>query len=214
MPTYNRALSDYIVQNFAAEDEILSQIHSSLAQHGLPTYSINPEEGRFLQFLVSASGAKSALELGTLGGYSAIWIARGLPDDGRLITIEKEPNHAALAREHFQRAALDHKITIIEGDARVLLPTLNDEGPFDFVFIDADNANYPAYMDELFNHLNPRGIIAAHNAFVHGMILDKDLRTPYVEGTRQFLQTIAADPRLIATIYPAGDGILGAALNT
>jgi predicted O-methyltransferase YrrM len=213
MPIYNRALSDYIVQNFAVEDDILSQIHSALALHGLPTYSINAEEGRFLQFLVRASGAKSALELGTLGGYSAIWIARGLPEDGRLITIEKEQDHAALAQEHFKLAGLDHKVEIRKGDARALLPTLHDVGPFDFVFIDADNSNYPSYLDLILDHLRPGGIIAAHNAFVHGMILEKDHLSPYVEGTRRFNHAIAADPRLIATIFPAGDGMLVAVLN-
>lgn len=214
MPTYNRALSDYIVQNFAVEDDILSQIHSALTQHGLPTYSINAEEGRFLQFLVRASGTKSALEFGTLGGYSAIWIARGLPDDGRLITIEKDRDHATLAQEQIKLAGLDHKVEIREGDARVLMPSLNDEGPFDFVFIDADNSNYPIYLDWILDHLRPGGIIAAHNAFVHGMILDEDHHSPYIEGTRRFNLAIAADSRLIATIFPAGDGMVVAVLNT
>ncbi len=208
MPTYNRELSDYIVRNFAVEDTILSQIRSRLAQHRLPTYTVNAEEGRFLQFLARASGAKFALELGTLGGYSAIWIARGLSEDGKLLTIEKQPDHAALAREHFKLAGLDHKIEILEGDARVLLPTLNDQGPFDFVFIDADNSNYPLYLDWILDHLRPGGVIAAHNAFVHGSILDKNSRSSYVEGTRQFNLAIADDPRLIATIFPAGDGMV------
>lgn len=208
MPTYNRELSDYIVQNFATEDNILSQIRSKLAQHGLPTYTVNAEEGRFLQFLVRASGARLALELGTLGGYSAIWIARGLSEDGKLITIEKQPEHAALATEHIKLAGLDHKVEILEGDARALLPSLSDENPFDFVFIDADNSNYPLYLNWILNHLNPGGIIAAHNAFVHGMILDKNNRSSYVEGTRRFNLAIAEDPRLIATIFPAGDGML------
>lgn len=93
--------------NFAQETAVLSRIRGQLAAHDLPPYTINPEEGRFLQFLVCASGARRALELGTLGGYSGIWIARGLPEDGTLITIEKARRHAALGREHFNLAGLE-----------------------------------------------------------------------------------------------------------
>ena len=207
MPTYNQALSNYISSNFAVEDESLSRVRRQLAQHGLPTYTVNPEEGRFLQFLVKVSGAKSALELGTLGGYSAIWIARGLPEDGRLITVEKNPRHAALAREHFTLAGLSDKIELLEGDAIHLLPTLADDGPFDFVFLDADNSNYPQYLDWILHHLRPGGILAAHNAFVHGMILNKNNYSTYVEGTHVFNTRVAQDPRFTATIFPAGDGM-------
>jgi len=207
MPTYNLALSEYIAENFAQEDAVLSQIRRQLASHGFPTYTINPEEGRFLQFLVSASGASRALELGTLGGYSGIWIARGLEKDGTLITIEKEQRHAALAREHFLLAGLEDKIEVREGDARQLLHELDTERPFDFIFIDADNANYPIYLDWVLENIRPGGIIAAHNAFVHGAILSDGNRGAYVEGTRVFNRRIANDPRFIATIFPAGDGI-------
>jgi len=207
MPTYNLTLSEYISVNFAQEDAVLSQIQRQLASYGLPTYTINPEEGRFLQFLVSASGASRALELGTLGGYSGIWIARGLAKDGTLITIEKNQRHAALAREHFIMAGLEDKIEVREGDARLLLHELDTEKPFDFIFIDADNANYPIYLDWILENIRPGGIIAAHNAFVRGEILNNGNRGAYVEGTRVFNRRIANDPRLIATIFPAGDGI-------
>ena len=207
MPTYNLALSEYIAENFAQEDAVLSQIRRQLASHGFPTYTINPEEGRFLQFLVAASGASRALELGTLGGYSGIWIARGLAKDGTLITIEKEQRHAALAREHFLMAGLEDKIEVREGDAKQLLHDLDTERPFDFIFIDADNANYPIYLDWVLENIRPGGIIAAHNAFVNGAILNDGNRGAYVEGTRVFNHLIANDPRFIATIFPAGDGI-------
>lgn len=97
MPTYNSALSDYIVGNFAQEGAVLSRIHGQLGVHGLPPYTINPEEERFHQFLVCASGTRRVLELSALGSFSGIWIARGLPENGTLITIEKEQRHAALA---------------------------------------------------------------------------------------------------------------------
>jgi caffeoyl-CoA O-methyltransferase len=207
MPTYNQALSEYIEENFAQEDEVLSQIRRRLASHGFPTYTINPEEGRFLQFLVSACGASRALELGTLGGYSGIWIARGLTKDGSLITIEKESRHAALARDHFIMAGLEDKVDVREGDARLIIHELDTEKPFDFIFIDADNANYPIYLDWILEHIRPGGIIAAHNAFVHGAILNDGNQGVYVEGTRVFNRRIADDPRFISTIFPAGDGI-------
>jgi caffeoyl-CoA O-methyltransferase len=207
MPTYNRALSKYIEDHFAQEDEVLSQIRRRLASKGLPTYTINPEEGRFLQLLVAACGAKRALELGTLGGYSGIWIARGLPEGGSLITVEQYTHHALLAQEHFEMAGLQDKIQIRQGDARKVIRELDPEGPFDFIFMDADNANLPAYLDWTLDHIRPGGMIAAHNAFVHGAILNEHNRGAYVEGTRVFNRRISRDSRFIATIFPAGDGM-------
>ena len=172
MPTYDHALSKYIQDHFAQEDEVLSQIRGRLTSQGFPTYTINPEEGRFLQFLVATCGAYRALELGTLGGYSGIWIARGLPEGGSLITVEQDSRHASLAREHVGMAGLEAKIQVREGDARQVILELDSEGPFDFIFMDADNANLPTYLDWILEHIQPGGVIAAHNAFVHGAILN------------------------------------------
>jgi len=138
MPTYDDALEAYLRENFAIEDDILTTIRENIAARGLPHISINPEDGRFLEFIVAASGARLVLEIGTLGGYSGTWIARGLPDDGRLITIEVNPEQASVAEDNFRLAGLAERVDIRVGDAHQLLPELSIEGPFDFIFIDAE----------------------------------------------------------------------------
>src|SRR5258706_1405632 len=137
MPVYDDRFASYITIEFARPDAVLEQVLAASPARGLPQITIKPEEGRFLQFLVRANGARRVIEIGTLGGYSGIWIARGLPADGRLITLEREPKHAEVAREHFALAGLAGRVDVRLGDARDLLPGLAAEGPFDFYFIDA-----------------------------------------------------------------------------
>lgn len=214
MPTYNDALSDYITRTFAAEDEVLARVRRQIAERGLPQIMLRPEEGAFLRFLVAAVGARRVVEIGTLGGYSAIWMARGLPPEGRIFTVEKEPRHAAVAREHFRLAGVEDRVEVREGDARQVLPTLAPEGPFDLVFIDADKEGYLAYLDWALENLRPGGVVAAHNAFgFGGKIADPNNREPDVERIRAFNRRLAEDPRLIATIFPAGDGTAVAVLR-
>ncbi len=112
------------------------------------------------------------MEIGTLGGYSGTWIARGLPDDGRLITIETNPEHASVAEHKFRLAGLAERVDIRVGDAHQLLPELSIEGPFDLIFIDAEKKGYPAYLDWALENLQPGGIVAGHNAFGHGAVVD------------------------------------------
>jgi len=138
IPTYNEALWNYILQTFANEDDVLLRIRQGTANNGLPQINIQSEEGHFLQFLVASNGAKRVLEIGTLGGYSGTWIARGLPHDGKLITIEKDPRHAEVARSHFQLEGVPEKVDVREGEARKLLQDLSREGPFNLIFIDAE----------------------------------------------------------------------------
>jgi predicted O-methyltransferase YrrM len=138
MTVYNDQVSAYIRELFVEEDEALRWAREDSQNRGLPTINVKAEEGRFLQFLVRACGARRALEIGTLGGYSGIWIARGLAPDGWLITLEKEPEHARLAREHFAAAGLSDRVEVRVGPASELLARLTIEAPFDFVFIDAD----------------------------------------------------------------------------
>ena len=148
------------------------------------------------------------VEIGTLGGYSGIWLARGLPANGRLITLEKEPQHAQVAREHFALAGLEAKVDLRLGDANELLPALAAEGPFDFCFIDADKLGYSAYLDWALANIHPGGLIAAHNAFRGGALLDPKDKSPEAGFMRTFNQRFATEPRLLSTIYPAGDGML------
>jgi caffeoyl-CoA O-methyltransferase len=213
MTTYGDALSSFITQSFAPEDSVLARIRQQIQARGLPTITVSPEEGRFLQVLVAASRPKLALEIGTLGGYSGTWIARGLPQGGRLITLELDAERAEIAREHFRLAGVDAQVEIMIGDAHSLLPGLADVGPFDFVFIDAEKEGYPAYLEWTLEHLRPGAVLAAHNAFRKGAILDPDNRDSAVLATREFNRLVAEDPRLLATIFPAGDGMTIAVLR-
>src|SRR5262249_17956882 len=193
---------------FARPDPVLIRVKEAIPARGLPAITIQPEEGHFLQFLVLAIGARRAVEIGTLGGYSGIWIARGLPADGCLITLEIEPRHAEVAREHFALAGLQHKVDLRLGEARTLLPGLAAEGPFDFCFIDADKLGYGAYLDWALANVRPGGLVAAHNAFRQGAVLNTADQSPDMVYMRQFNERFATEPRLLSTIYPAGDGLL------
>lgn len=206
MPIYNEALENYVRDTFGVEDEVLSTIRAEIPRRGLPEITVKPEEGRFLQFLVAASGARLALEIGTLGGYSGVWIARGLPPGGRLITLEVSEKHAAVAADHFRLAGLTDRVELRVGDAHDLLQELANEGPFDFVFIDAEKEGYPAYLDWAEANLRPRGIVAGHNAFRHGAIVDSSDDDPSAISTRLFNERLANDDRFISTLFPAGDG--------
>jgi caffeoyl-CoA O-methyltransferase len=207
MPIYNEALENYVRETFAVEDEILSTIRSEIPRRGLPAITIRPEEGRFLQFLVAASGARLVLEIGTLGGYSGTWIARGLRPGGTLITLELSPEHAVVAADHFKMAGVNDKVDLRVGDAHELLEDLAHEGPFDFAFFDADKLGLPDYLAWAETNLRPRGIVAAHNAFRHGAIVDSADRDPTVIAMRSFHERLASDNRFISTVFPGGDGI-------
>jgi len=208
MSIYNDSIAQYITGLFAAHDSVLQQIYEAIPQRELPAIAIKPEEGRFLQFLVSACGARTIVEIGTLGGYSGLWLARGLPPDGKLITIEKEPKHAEVAREHFALAGLADRADLRLGDAHDILPRLSAEGPFDFCFIDADKLSNGAYLDWALANLRRGGVVAAHNAFRGGEILNQGNHAPEVEYMRGINQRFATEPRLLSTIFPAGDGML------
>jgi caffeoyl-CoA O-methyltransferase len=208
MATYNDRLSHYIVGLYAGEDEALRMAREESPKKGLPAISVNPEEGRFLQFLVRACGVQKAVEIGTLGGYSGIWIARGLAPGGKLITLEKDPAHAQVAREHFMTGDVANLVEVRVGNAHHLLADLAGEGPFDFVFIDAEKEGYQAYFDWAMENIRMNGVIAAHNAFRGGSVANDRADDTYSEIMRKFNQRVAADPRVISTIFPAGDGTL------
>jgi len=208
MPIYNDQISQYISSLFAVEDSTLRMAREESPKRGLPSISIKPEEGRFLQFLVRACGAKKAVEIGSLGGYSGIWIGRGLLPGGKLYTLDKDSKHAEVAREHFAAAGLQDVIEILIGDAHRSLLEIKELGPFDFVFIDAEKPGYPVYFNWAIENTREGGIIAAHNAFRKGTVVGIGQDDDHSELMRQFNQQIANEKRLISTIYPAGDGTL------
>lgn len=208
MTTYNYNLSQYNASLFAAEDDVLKFVWANTPKKGLPPISVRPEEGRFLQILARMCGARLALEIGTLGGYSAIWIARGLLPGGRLITLEKDAHHAEIARQHLKAAGLENSVEVQAGEAVVLLPGLVDSGPFDFIFLDADKSIYSECYDWAIHNLRIGGVFTAHNAFRGGAVLHTDSNDAATRHIQAFNLHVAGDRRVMSTIYPAGDGTL------
>lgn len=212
-PVYNDQISQYITELFALQDKVLQTIRQASMDYGLPAISVKPEEGRFLQFLVRACGAQKALEIGTLGGYSGVWIARGLPPGGKLVSLEREASRAEIARRHFAAAGLEKTVEVRVGEAHELLRDLRREAPFDFVFIDAEKSGYAAYLDWAMENIRAGGVIAAHNAFRKGSVVGLAPDDEYTEIMRAFNRRVAEDERLISTIFPAGDGMVVAVKN-
>jgi len=208
MTTYNDQLSQYNAELFSIHDHALQTAWEDTPKKGLPAISIKPEEGRFLQVLVKAIGAKRAVEIGTLGGYSGIWITRGLLPGGKLITLEKESRHAEVARHHFDLAGLGAQVEIRVGNAQTSLLRLSDEGPFDFIFIDAEKSGYPLYYDWALENTRLGGVICTHNAFRKGTVVGIGTPDEYTEVMQAFNRRVAAEPRALSTIYPAGDGTI------
>ena len=196
----------YITELFAAEDPILSKIRARHESEKLPAINVSPEEGKLLHLLLLLIEAKNVLEIGSLGGYSGVWLARALPADGRLVTIERDPKHARIAREAFAAAGLQDRIELIEGPALDVLPTLKPG--FDAVFIDADKEPLPHYFAWGMKLLRRGGLLLCDNAFFHGAAVDPNDDSPNAEGVRKFNELASRDPRLVATIIPVRDGLV------
>ncbi len=210
-PEIQDALSQYIVDLYVDETEAQRQISEKTAAQGLPQIDLRAEEGWMLMFLTRLIQAKRVVEIGTLAGYSATWIARGLPDDGKLITLELEQKHADIARENLDANGVSHKVEILVGAATKTLDTL--KGPFDLVFIDADKEGYEVYLEWAVDHVRSGGLITAHNAFQHGSLVAKvpdPARANGVKHIDAFNRRVAADKRLLSTIIPVGDGFVAA----
>lgn len=195
------AVDNYIDDILVGADSALEAALADSARAGLPAISVSPSQGKLLFVLAKAVGARRILELGTLGGYSGIWLARALPAGGRLVTIEAEPKHAGVARGNFERAAVLDRIDMRVGKALDILPRLTNEGeaPFDFVFIDADKINYAAYLDWSIRLCRSGALILADNVVRGGAVTDPASDDPLVQGTRRFMAAVAADPRVSAT---------------
>ena len=208
MAIYDDQHSDYITALFAKQDDALRRIYEEMPTHGLPAISIRPEEGQFLHLLVRACGARKALEIGTLGGYSGVWIARALPPEGSLTTLELEPKHADVAQRNFELAGVSDRVTIHVGDAHDMLLALAPHGPYDFVFIDAEKTGYQRYYEWAVSNAHPGSVIVAHNAFRGGGVVCPSGADQGTDAMRDFTARVAADARVTATIYPGGDGMV------
>jgi predicted O-methyltransferase YrrM len=203
-----RAASAYVTNLFAPEDAILSSLREEMQRQDMPPINVSAEEGRLLQIFLASMGARRVLEIGTLGGYSAIWMARALPRDGQLVTLEIVEKHARVAREFARRAALDGVIDVRVAPALESLAELQrDQRRFDACFIDADKENYPAYLDHALRLVRTGGLILGDNTFRDGRVFDSNDQDPGVTAVREFNQRIAQDPRLISTIIPIRDGL-------
>ena len=191
----------YFSRLLKADDKSFSAAREASAAAGLPDIAVSPMMGRTLYLLARLVGARRILEIGTLGGYSAIWMARALPDDGRLITLEYAPAHARVARANLEHAGVGAKVTIMEGAALDSLARLaqSSEAGFDMVFIDADKENYVAYLDHSVRLCRPGALIIADNVVRSGRVLDPDSKDTMVQSVRAFNEALAADPRLEAT---------------
>lgn len=203
-------LYDYIVSTFSPEDALLAALPAAAEARGVPLIHISPEQGKFLQQLLRMIGAKRALEIGSLFGYSTIWIARGLPVDGKIVTLEISPLHAQVTRENAAKAGLAGLIDVREGDARVLLPTLASEPPFDLIFIDADKAQYVDYLEPALAMLRPGGVLVVDNASAGGDVWQTAPKrdSGRINAIRDMNQRIAAHPALLSLLVPISDGML------
>ena len=207
-------LSEYIVTLFAPEDELLGALREEADRTGFPPASIAPDAGRFLQVLLRAIAARRVLEVGTLGGYSAIWMARALPPGASLVTIEREDRFATLAERYVERAGLASVVTIRRGRALDVLPSLDGE-EFDFAFLDGDRLPLPTYLDWALRLVRPGGMIAAHNALLGGRVVTAgtDVDDEELRAVREFNLRIASDPRLTSILVPAYDGLIVAVVG-
>jgi predicted O-methyltransferase YrrM len=199
-------LEEYIGALYAHDDALLNALREEADRAGLPPISITPRAGRVLQVLLRAIGARRVLEIGTLGGYSAIWMARAMGDDGEILTLEIDSAHAEFARRYLDRAGLADRVTVRVGRALDLLPALDGE-QFDAVFIDADKEPMPTYLDWALRLTRKGGMIFADNALWAGRVADPEVNDTATAAVREFNRRLSTDPRIEATVLPVGDGL-------
>jgi predicted O-methyltransferase YrrM len=195
------AVDAYICDLLVPSDHALDEALETSAAAGLPAIQVAPNQGKLLHLLARIIGARRILEIGTLGGYSTIWLARALPPEGRLITLEADPKHAEVARANFRRAGVDRQIDLRLGLALDALKQISLEGlePFDLVFIDADKANIPAYFSFALDLTRRGGLIIVDNVIRNGKIVDANSADPDIQGIRRFNELVAREPRVSAT---------------
>ncbi len=194
-------VDEYLNDLLIPRDSVLEQALRTNAEAGLPAHDVAPNQGRLLQLLLQIQGAARVLEIGTLGGYSTIWMARALPEHGRIVTLEAEPRHADMARTNLTRAGLIHKVDLRVGPALTTLPDVQEEyrEPFDFIFIDADKPSNPDYLRWALRLARPGSLIIGDNIVRDGEVINEESTDPRVQGVRSFLKLIADHPSLEAT---------------
>jgi len=193
----DRYITDLLMPADAAPDSALDAALQASAEAGMPAIAVSANQGKLLMLMAQMLGARRILEIGTLGGYSTIWLARGLSAGGRVITLEADPKHADVARSNIARAGLGDVVEVRGGKALDTLPHV--EGPFDFIFIDADKVNYPGYLEWAVKLSRSGTVIIADNVVRKGAVIDAASTDVNVQGVRRFNEILAADPRLSAT---------------
>ncbi|AWX56542.1 MULTISPECIES: O-methyltransferase [Brevibacillus] len=196
------AVDHYFTDKLLEADSVLDTVLQENAAAGLPAIDVAPNQGKFLHLLARIQGARSILEIGTLGGYSTIWLARALPADGRLITLEYDPKHAEVAQSNIARAGLDQIVEVKVGLALDSLIQLHKEnqGPFDFIFIDADKKGNPDYFQWALKLSRKGTVIITDNVVRSGQVVDETSTDPNIVGVRQFTDLVAEEQRVSGTV--------------
>lgn len=193
------AVDSYLIDALIPQDPLLSQVLANNQRAGLPAFDVAANQGQFLALLVRMVRAQRVLEIGTLGGYSTIWMARELPEDGELLTLEADPRHAAVARENLRLAGVDKQVTLRERPALQTLESLGDRPPFDLIFIDADKPSNPDYLRWALRYSRPGTLIIGDNVVRDGEVMNPRSEDDRVQGVRRFIEMMARDPRLTVT---------------
>jgi caffeoyl-CoA O-methyltransferase len=200
---FDAAILEWTARVHAGHDAALARAFDAPERYGMPAIQLGPSEARLVELLVRLAGARKAVEIGTLAGYSAIRIARALQEDGHLWSVEFDPKHAKVARENLANAGLASRVTVVEGAGLDVLPSLEAHGPFDAVFVDADKANYDAYGRWAARNLRPGGLLIGDNAFLFGRLLEDSAEAA---AMRRFHEEAAR--AFDTACIPAPDGLL------
>jgi predicted O-methyltransferase YrrM len=195
------AVDQYLVEQLIPADPVLESARQANAAAGLPAIDVSPVQGKLLHLLARMQRAERILEMGTLGGYSTIWLARALPPHGRLVTLEFQAKHVEVARQNLERAGLTSKVEMRQGPAATSLEQLHAEGaaPFDMIFVDADKRNNPVYLEWSLRLSRPGTLIVVDNVVRDGAVVDAQSEDPDIQGIRRFFEMLAKEPRLSAT---------------
>lgn len=192
-------VDNYLIEKLIPKDDILEQVLVNNQQAGLPAFDVAANQGQLLALFVRMTGAKRILEIGTLGGYSTIWMARELPTDGELLTLEADAHHASIARQNLQLAGVAERVKLIEGPALNSLEQLGEHPPFDLIFIDADKPSNPDYLRWALCYSRPGTLIIGDNVVRDGEVTNPQSDDARVQGVRTFIEMLGEDPRLTAT---------------
>jgi len=193
------AVDNYMISELIPQDEVLEKVLENNQRAGLPEHDVAANQGQLLALFVRMTQARRILEIGTLGAYSSIWMARALPADGKLTTLEADPTHARIARQNIHLAGLDDRIELIEGPALRSLENFGDVAPFDMIFIDADKPNNPGYLERALHYSRPGTLIVGDNVVRDGEVINRQSDDARVQGVRRFIEMLGDNPRLSAT---------------